>query len=44
MRFRPTGRAVPLWVAGTAAFNLLAAVLFFRSVDAVLPFYRVRGG
>jgi hypothetical protein len=39
MRIRPTGWAVPLWVMGTAAFNLLTAVLFFRSVDAVLPFY-----
>lgn len=36
---RPSRRAVPLWVAGTALFNLAASVLFFRSIDAVVPFY-----
>jgi hypothetical protein len=39
MRVKPRGAAVPLWVAGTLAFNLASAVLFFRSVDAVVPFY-----
>jgi hypothetical protein len=39
MRCRPSGRMVPLWMAGTLAFNLSTAVLFFRSVDAVVPFY-----
>jgi hypothetical protein len=39
MRVRPSGWAAPLWIAGTLAFNLATSVLFFRSVDAVLPFY-----
>jgi hypothetical protein len=39
MRVKPRGAAVPLWVAGTLAFNLASAVLFFQSVDAVVPFY-----
>lgn len=39
MHIRPTGRVLPLWIAGTLVFNLSTSVLFFRSVDAVLPFY-----
>ena len=43
MHIRPAGRMLPLWIAGTLAFNLSTAVLFFQSVDAVLPFYWPRG-
>ncbi len=39
MRTRPSGRLLPLWIAGTLAFNLSTSVLFFRSIDAILPFY-----
>jgi hypothetical protein len=40
MRTRPLGRLSSLlWVAGTLVFNLSTSVLFFRSVDAVIPFY-----
>jgi hypothetical protein len=39
MHNRPTRRMVPLWIVGTLVFNLSTSVLFFRSVDAVLPFY-----
>jgi MBOAT, membrane-bound O-acyltransferase family len=38
-RTRPSGRILPLWITGTLAFNLSSSVLFFKSVDAVLPFY-----
>ena len=40
LRVRPTGRAAALWWAGTLAFNLVTALLFFRSVDGVIAFYR----
>jgi hypothetical protein len=36
---RPTGWTQSLWIAATAVFNLSTSVLFFQSVDAVLPFY-----
>jgi hypothetical protein len=36
---RPTGRTQSLWIAATVVFNLATSVLFFQSVDAVLPFY-----
>jgi D-alanyl-lipoteichoic acid acyltransferase DltB (MBOAT superfamily) len=36
---RPSGRLLSLWIAGTLVFNLSTSVLFFRSVDAVFPFY-----
>jgi hypothetical protein len=36
---RPTGRTQSLWIAATVVFNLSTSVLFFQSVDAVLPFY-----
>ncbi len=39
MRFRPKGRMLPVWIAGTVAFNLSSSALFFQSVNAVLPFY-----
>jgi hypothetical protein len=39
LRVKPRGRAVPLWVAGTLAFNLASSLLFFRSVDSIVPFY-----
>jgi hypothetical protein len=40
LRIRPTGRAAPLWWAGTLAFNLATAMLFCRSVDGVIEFYQ----
>ena len=43
MRCRPSGRMSVLWIAGTLVFNLATSVLFFQSVDAVLPFYWPRG-
>jgi hypothetical protein len=43
MRVRPSGRISVVWIAGTLVFNLATAVLFFQSVDAVLPFYWPRG-
>jgi hypothetical protein len=42
MRFRPSWPTSLLWVAVTILFNLATSVLFFRSVDAVLPFYSLR--
>ena len=36
---RPTGWTQSLWIAATVAFNLATSVLFFQSVDAILPFY-----
>lgn len=43
MRVRPSARIVPIWMTGTLFFELSTSVLFFRSVDAVLPFYWPRG-
>jgi hypothetical protein len=40
LRVRPRGRTAVLWWAGTLAFNLGTAVLFFRSVDGVIGFYQ----
>jgi hypothetical protein len=42
MRLRPRGKVVPLYVAGTLAFNLAASVIFFRSVAAIAPLYSPR--
>jgi hypothetical protein len=39
MRARPTGPRSVIWIAGTTLFNLVTSVLFFQSVDDVLPFY-----
>ncbi len=39
MSTRPSERMSSLWIAGTLVFNLSTSVLFFQSVDAVLPFY-----
>ncbi len=36
---RPSARSRPGWLAATFAFNLLSSILFFRSVNAVVPFY-----
>jgi hypothetical protein len=41
MRIRPRGRTKILWIAGTEAFNLASSVLFFMSVNQVLPFYSI---
>jgi hypothetical protein len=38
-RVKPRGVAAGGWVAATFAFNLLTGVLFFASVNRVLPFY-----
>jgi len=40
LQLRPRGRAAPLWVAGTLAFNLATTALFCRSVNALIPFYQ----
>jgi hypothetical protein len=40
LRVRPRASAAPLWCAGTLAFNLVTALLFFRSVDGVIAFYQ----
>jgi hypothetical protein len=38
-RIKPTGwRAAP-WPAGTLVFNLLSSVLFFASMNGLVPFY-----
>jgi len=39
MGIRPRGSITLLWIAGTGVFNLASSVLFFMSVDQVLPFY-----
>ena len=38
-RVKVRGWLTAPWVAGTLAFNLLSSVLFFASIDAVVPFY-----
>jgi hypothetical protein len=38
-RLKPRGAAAAGWVAATFAFNLLTGVLFFASVNRVVPFY-----
>jgi hypothetical protein len=43
-RWRPRGLFVPIGFVATVAFNLATSVWFFRSVDAVIPFYAVRPG
>jgi MBOAT, membrane-bound O-acyltransferase family len=43
LRVRASGRMSVLWIAGTLLFNLATSVLFFQSVNAVLPFYWPRG-
>src|SRR5579862_362007 len=39
MRVRPRGRRAIPWIAATLAFNLVSSVLFFASVNQMLPFY-----
>jgi hypothetical protein len=42
VRVKPRGpRAIP-WIAGTLAFNLATGVLFFASVNELVPFYQRR--
>jgi hypothetical protein len=43
VRIRPQGWMVLPFVAATFAFNLALAVVFFKSVNAVFPFYSPRG-
>lgn len=38
-RLRPAGWKVWPWIGATLIFNLATSVLFFASVDAVIPFY-----
>lgn len=40
---RPRGRMAIVWIAGTWGFNLASSVLFFKSVDQVVPFYSTPG-
>jgi hypothetical protein len=42
MRLRLTGWKAAAGIIATLAFNLTTAVLFFKSVNAVLPFYAAR--
>ena len=39
LRLRPRGVAAAAAIAATFAFNVLTGILFFASVDEVLPFY-----
>ena len=41
MRIRPRGRIAIPWIAGTWVFNLASSVLFFMSVNQVIPFYSI---
>ncbi len=41
MRIRPRGPSTLLWIAGTWALNLVSSILFFRSVDQLVPFYSI---
>jgi hypothetical protein len=43
IRVSPRGWRTGVWLAGTLVFNLASATFFFRSVDAVYPFYVARG-
>jgi hypothetical protein len=38
-RIKVKGRTAILWVTGTLAFNLVSSVLFFASINEVVPFY-----
>jgi hypothetical protein len=42
MRLRPRGCKAGVGIVATLAFNLTTAALFFKSVNAVLPFYSGR--
>ncbi len=44
MRVRPLGWRRYPWIAATLAFNLVTGVLFFASLDEVVPFYATRPG
>ncbi|MFO0889853.1 MAG: MBOAT family O-acyltransferase [Isosphaeraceae bacterium] len=41
-RFRPRGPTAIPWVAATLTFNLASGVLFFASLDEIVPFYTLR--
>jgi hypothetical protein len=41
-RLRPRGYLVPLCVAATIAFNLLASIIFCQSLTEIVPFYSPR--
>jgi MBOAT, membrane-bound O-acyltransferase family len=43
MNLKPQGRLVPFCVAGTWVWNLASSVLFFVSVNQVVPFYSFPG-
>lgn len=38
-RVRPSRRWAPAWIAGTLSFNLLTSLLFFLSVNEIVPIY-----
>jgi hypothetical protein len=40
IRVKPRGMAAVAWVAATFAFNVASGVLFFGSVNGLLPFYQ----
>ena len=42
LRVKPRKWGAVLWVAATLVFNVATAVLFFASVNHVLPFYQHR--
>ena len=42
LKVRPRGWRAVAWGTGTLAFNLASSVLFFASMDEVLPFYAHR--
>jgi hypothetical protein len=41
---KPQGWSSVPWTVGTSGFNLASSVLFFASVNEVVPFYSGRGG
>lgn len=44
VRVSPRGWRTPAWFACTVIFNLATAVFFFKSIDAIFPFYATRNG
>jgi hypothetical protein len=42
LRVKPRGRHAAPWIAATFAFNVVTSVLFFASLDGVVPFYQHR--
>jgi hypothetical protein len=38
-RIKPKGWNAALWIVGTLVFNLISSVLFFASINGLVPFY-----